>query len=167
MLAGCVAGVPLGATILHSFDAGALRTGTGLLLIGYSLFVLFVARVPTLSLSGRRAAVADGILGFLSGMLGGATNLNGVLTVIWARLRGWSKIEQRAVVQPFILFCHALTLAFLGTVGSLTLETGIDIQLCLPALTVGGWIGLRAFHRISDIASTEWCSGCCSYQDRR
>lgn len=150
MLLGSLVGVPLGVAVLQTANAGALRTGIGLLLIAYSLFLLFARRLPVLVLAGRRSALADGTVGLLSGVLGGATSLNGVLTAMWVRLRGWSKIEQRAMTQPFVLFTHALTLSWLGGVGGLDVRTGLDILYCLPALAVGGWVGLHVFRRLSD-----------------
>lgn len=150
MLLGSTVGVPLGVAVLQTANAGALRTVIGTLLISYSLFLLFASNLPALALSGRRSAMADGSVGLLSGLLGGATSLNGVLTAMWVRLRGWSKLEQRAMTQPFVLFTHALTLICLGGVGSLGIRTGLDLLYCLPALAIGGWIGLRVFHHVSD-----------------
>lgn len=150
MLLGSLVGVPLGVAALQTANAGSLRTGIGALLISYSAFLLFARRLPVLALAGRRSALADGTVGFLSGLLGGATSLNGVLTAMWVRLRGWSKIEQRAMTQPFVLFTHALTLSWFGGVGGLDRRTGRDILYCLPALVAGGWLGLHVFHRLSD-----------------
>ncbi len=150
MLLGSVVGVPLGVAVLQTAEAGNLRTAIGVLLIAYSLFLLFARNLPVLALAGRRSAMADGTVGLLSGLLGGATSLNGVLTAMWVRLRGWSKIEQRAMTQPFVLFTHVLTLSWLGGVGSLDMRTGLDILYCLPALVTGGWLGLHLFRRLSD-----------------
>lgn len=149
MLLGGIVGVPLGVAVLQTANAGALRMGIGILLIGYSMFLLFARNMPALALTGRQSVVADGGVGLLSGVLGGATSLNGLLMAMWVRLRGWSKIEQRAMTQPFVLFTHVLTLIWLGGVGGLDIRTGQDILYCLPALATGGWLGLRVFHRVS------------------
>jgi uncharacterized membrane protein YfcA len=150
MLIGSIAGVPLGVAVLQSANAGALRMGIGMLLVVYSLFLLFARNLPAPALPRRQSVMADGSVGFLSGLLGGATSLNGILMAMWVQLRGWSKIEQRAMTQPFVLFTHVLTLAWLGGVGGLDMRTGQDILYCLPALAAGGWLGLRVFHRLSD-----------------
>lgn len=152
MLIGSLVGVPLGVAVLLTVNAGGLRIGIGALLVAYSLFFLFARKLPALALTGRRSAMADGAVGFLSGLLGGATSLNGVLTVLWVRLRGWSKLEQRAMTQPFVLFTHVLTLSWLGGVGGLDMHTGQYLLYCLPALVTGGWLGLHVFHRLSDRA---------------
>lgn len=150
MLLGSVVGVPLGVAVLQTANAGSLRTAIGSLLIAYSMLLLFAGTLPTLVLAGRRSVLADGAVGLLSGVLGGATSLNGVLTAMWVRLRGWSKLEQRAMTQPFVLFTHVLTLSWLGGVGGLTMRTAEEILYCLPALISGGWLGLHVFHRLSD-----------------
>ena len=150
MLLGSIVGVPLGVAVLQTANAGTLRMGIGVLLVAYSLILLFSRKLPTLALAGRQSTMADGAVGFLSGLLGGATSLNGVLTAMWVRLRGWSKLKQRAMTQPFVLFTHVLTLSWLGGAGGLDMRTGRDILICLPALVTGGWLGLHVFQRLSD-----------------
>ena len=50
---------------------------------------------------GGRAA--DGVIGFLGGIMGGLAGLSGPLPTIWATLRGWGKDERRSVFQTFNL----------------------------------------------------------------
>src|SRR5258708_32693187 len=64
---------------------------------------------------GGRAA--DGAIGVLSGMLGSATGLGGILPTVWCGLRGWSKDEQRAVFQPVAVAIFAMTALWLGGAG--------------------------------------------------
>ncbi|MBF8177939.1 sulfite exporter TauE/SafE family protein [Herminiimonas contaminans] len=149
-LAGAMVGVPIGVAALHSLDGKMVRQGVGLLLILYSSYMLFQPKMPVLRLASVSGKIADGAVGMLGGFMGGATSLNGVFPTLWCGLRGWSKSEQRGVFQPYILIVHATTLAWMGGAGELSRETGLNILLCVPALLIGSWLGLRLFHHVSE-----------------
>lgn len=149
-LAGAMVGVPIGVAALHSLDGKMVRQGVGLLLILYSSYMFFQPKMPVLRLASVSGKIADGAIGMLGGFMGGATSLNGVFPTLWCGLRGWSKSEQRGVFQPYILIVHATTLAWMGGAGELSRETGLNILLCVPALLIGSWLGLRLFHHVSE-----------------
>lgn len=149
-LAGAMVGVPLGVAALHSLDSHLVRQGVGVLLIAYSLYMLRKPAMPVIRLGAASGRVADGAVGALGGFMGGATSLNGVFPTLWCGLRGWDKSEQRGVFQPYILIVHATTLAWMGGAGELGRNTLLQVLLCIPALLVGGWIGLRVFHHVSE-----------------
>jgi hypothetical protein len=50
------------------------------------------------SFGGR---VADAMVGFAGGILGGLAGLSGPLPILWASVRGWGKDERRGVFQTF------------------------------------------------------------------
>lgn len=149
-LAGAMVGVPIGVAALHSLDAHLVRRGVGLLLISYSLYMFSKPALPVIRLGAATARIADGAIGMLGGIMGGATSMNGVFPTLWCGLRGWSKAQQRGVFQPYILIVHGVTLAWLGSAGELTMNTGLNVLLCIPSLVLGGWIGLRLFHYVSE-----------------
>ena len=72
----------------------------GVLLLAYSGFVL-LSRVRTRVAWGGR--VADSVVGFAGGVLGGLAGLSGPLPTVWATLRGWGKDKRRGVIQAFNL----------------------------------------------------------------
>ena len=47
--------------------------------------------------------MADGLLGFVGGVLGGLAGLSGPVPTIWASLSDWTKAEKRGVIQDFNL----------------------------------------------------------------
>lgn len=149
-LAGAMIGVPIGVAALHQLDAHLLRQGVGVLLVLYSVYMFRQPKMPIVRLSAAGGLAADGAVGMLGGFMGGATSLNGIFPTLWCGLRGWSKTEQRGVFQPYILIVHAMTLAWLGGVGELTMRTAQNVLLCIPALLIGGWAGLRLFHHVSE-----------------
>lgn len=103
-----------------------------------------------LRLSHRSGRWLDGLIGMVGGFLGGATSLNGLIPTLWVGLRGWSKRVQRGVFQPYILIVHVVTLAWLGGVGVITRTTLTHFALTLPALALGGLIGLRIYDLVEE-----------------
>jgi uncharacterized membrane protein YfcA len=67
---GSAVGIPAGVAVLELASAVHLRTGVGLLLIAFSLYNLLRPKMPDLKNIGR---TADAGIGFLNGVLGGAT----------------------------------------------------------------------------------------------
>lgn len=149
-LLGAIFGVPLGVIALHQVNAGLVRDGIGGILIVYSTFMLVRPRMLVLRFTRVVGRIMDGIVGMAGGVMGGATGLNGVLPTLWCGLRGWSKIEQRGVFQPYALVVHFITLLWLGGVGATSRETLLHLLVCLPGLALGGFIGLKLFHRVSE-----------------
>lgn len=149
-LAGAMIGVPIGVAALHSLDAHLVRQGVGVLLVVYSIYMLLKPKMPVVSMSPAGGKVADGAVGLLGGFMGGATSLNGVFPTLWCGLRGWTKTEQRGVFQTYILVVHAITLMWLGSAGELDMKVGRDVLICIPALGLGSWLGMRLFNKVSE-----------------
>lgn len=149
-LVGAMIGVPIGVAALHSLDAQFVRRGVGALLIAYSVYMFLQPTMPVVRLAALSGKLADGAVGMLGGFMGGATSLNGIFPTLWCGLRGWSKSDQRGVFQPYILIVHIVTLVWMGGVGELDMQVGSKMLLCVPALVVGSWIGLRLFHHVSE-----------------
>ena len=119
-LIGGVIGVPIGGEILRWTAPGNLRIGIGILLVVFSLWNFF--RPSSASMS-RAGSVADGAVGVINGVVGGATGLAGIAAVIWCSLRGWSPAEQRAVFQPSGVAIFLTTGLWLGGTGMIGLDT--------------------------------------------
>jgi len=94
--------------------------------------------------------VADGAIGVLNGVIGGATGLAGLAAVVWCNLRGWPPAEQRAVFQPVGVATFVMIALWFGGTGMIGAETGGLFLLGLPALAFGTWAGLRCFGRLND-----------------
>jgi uncharacterized protein len=145
-LIGGFAGIPIGAELLKAFDARIFAAGFGLFLMGYSLYMLlrphFVIRG-----GGRYAEVAAG---FAGGITGGATAFPGAIPAVWCSVRGLSKIDQRGIVQPFILLMQIATLVYFSKLGMLVSATLTTYLWCVPAVVLGTWLGLKFFDRIDD-----------------
>jgi len=134
-LAGAVFGVPVGNWLLGMADAHVFRNGVGVLLVVYAAALLI--RPPVAHIS-------------VGGVLGGLAGLAGIVPGVWAGLRGWPKAEQRGLFQPLILTVHGMALAWLAWGGLVDATTGRNLLLCLPAVALGAWLGLRIYGRLDE-----------------
>jgi hypothetical protein len=95
-----------------------------------SLYNLARPKLPQVKEAGR---LADGAVGILNGVIGGATGLAGIVTVVWTSMRGWSRDEQRAVFQPTGVASFIMIIVAFGGIGIITFDT---IRL-VPARSAG------------------------------
>jgi uncharacterized membrane protein YfcA len=146
-LVGSAVGVPFGVELLRWLSPGALRVGTGVLLIVYALYGLLRPTLPQFKQSG---ATADAAVGVAGGILGGATGLAGIVVTIWSGLRGWPKDEQRAVFQPTGVATFAMIALWLGGAGMVASGTLMLFAIGLPAVLAGTWAGLKLYGRLDE-----------------
>jgi uncharacterized membrane protein YfcA len=140
-------GVPIGTLLLSHLDPRLLKIGIGGLLLVFSLQMLARRSGPAIAWGGR---LADGVVGFGGGVLGGLAGLSGPLPTMWAAIRGWPKDESRSVFQTFNLSILAAALLVHALAGLLTADVGWAAMAALPGTIVGAWIGTRAYRRLSD-----------------
>ena len=141
-LLGGAIGVPVGAELLRWTSPVHMREAVGVVLILFSLYSLARPKLAKVTAGGR---AADGGIGFLSGILGSATGLGGILPTVWCGLRGWTKDEQRAVFQPVAVAIFAMTALWLGGSGMLAADTIWLFVIGLPAVLAGMWLGLVVY----------------------
>ena len=147
MLLSGVLGVPLGVNLLDHVNPEAFRFGTGVLLLVFSTAMLIGRARMTIHWGGR---VADAAVGFGRGILGGLAGLSGPLPTMWATLRGWSKDQRRGVFQAYNLTVLSAALVMHAAEGLLTWEIGWLLLWALPGTLSGAWLGVHAYHRLSD-----------------
>jgi len=145
-IVGGALGIPLGAAALSWTSPDRMRAFIGAGLIVFSFYSLIRPTLPAL----KGNAVADGIVGLLSGAFSGSTGLAGIPVIVWASLRRWSKDDQRAVFQPVVIAVFAMTLIWFGGTGMVTTETLRLFWIGLPAAVVGTWLGLKLYGRLDE-----------------
>jgi uncharacterized protein len=147
-LLGGALGVPVGVGILEWVNPRHLREGVGAVLVLYSLYSL--AR-PNLPLPATNSVI-DAIIGFLNGVLGGATGLAGIIVAVWCGLLAWPKDQQRAVFQPVAVAVFLMSAGWLGAEGAASWDVAQLFVIGLPALACGLWLGLRLYGRLDEQA---------------
>lgn len=142
-----IIGVPLGTFLLPHIEPRLFKLGIGVFLAVYSTYVL--ARQGEIS-SAWGGRMADAVIGFGGGILGGLTGMSGVLPVVWTDLRGWTKEQRRSVVQSFNMSILALALASHAVSGLLTRQVATVATIALPATIGGAWLGAFIYRRLAD-----------------
>jgi hypothetical protein len=146
-LIGGLAGMPLGTLMIAHADPKMFKLSIGVLMLVFPV-ALYFDRTPVMPRFGGR--VADGLVGFAGGILGGLAGMSGPLPILWANLRGWGKNERRGVFQTFnwtVLTAALCLQAGAGLVGTEALWLAL---LAFPATLFGAWIGARTYHALSD-----------------
>src|SRR5262249_31460991 len=100
--------------IVTMAPAVQMRMAVGGLLITFALYNWFR---PQSTVAAEAGAMADGTVGVVNGVVGGATGLAGLATVVWCNLRGWPPAEQRAVFQPVGVATFVMIALWLGGSG--------------------------------------------------
>jgi uncharacterized protein len=145
-LLGGALGVPIGVELLHGIPPGALRLSVGIVLIVFSLYSLMRPQFAPVT-AGK---AADGVIGMLNGVIGGATGLAGIVVTIWCTLPGWPRDEQRTVFQPVGVWVFLMTGLWLGSMGMLGADTLRLFMIGLPLLLAGTWVGLGLYSRLDE-----------------
>jgi len=145
-LLGGAIGVPIGVELLRWTAPATLRLSIGIVLILFSLYSLVRPQMAPMT-AGK---AADGAIGVLNGIIGGATGLAGIVLTIWCTLRGWPRDEQRTVFQPVGVAVFLMTGFWLGGTGLIGADTLRLFVIGLPVLFAGTWVGLRLYARLDE-----------------
>src|SRR5215472_337510 len=146
VLVGGLLGVPIGTMLVAHADPNVFKLTVGILLLVFPTALYFSAPMA-FDFGGK---VADGIVGFIGGILGGLAGLSGPPPILWASVRGWGKDERRGVFQTFnwaVLFVALCLQAVGGLVGREVIWLAV---LAFPATVLGSWIGARLYGALSD-----------------
>ena len=145
-IVGGIAALPLGISLLLRLKPESYASAMGAMLVAYGVYMLLRRPLPCRSGEHR---IADGLIGALGGITGPLAAFPGALVTIWCGTRKWSKVEQRAVYQPYILIMQILALAALCFVQGRTMPDARLLAYALPGIA-GATIGLRVFHALTD-----------------
>lgn len=142
---GGVLTLPLGFLLLWNLQPRTVVVVIGTALVAYGLTMLF--RRPA-HIAGSRRWI-DALVGATGGITGPLAAFPGACITIWCAMRGWNKLEQRAVYQPYLLIMQAI-----GAAALFVLRPQGDCSPALLAYAVpglaGAVLGLRVFHALSD-----------------
>ena len=145
-LVGGIATIPAGVYLLLSFRPQAYVFSMGLALALYGAYMLF-KQPPSITRGGVATDMAVGALGGITGPLAA---FPGAFVTIWCGMRGWDKVAQRSVYQPYILVLQVLTLGGLSLVSGRSVLDGHLIAYALPGVA-GAYLGLQVFQKLNDV----------------
>jgi uncharacterized membrane protein YfcA len=149
-VAGGLFGVPIGVALLRVLDPAGFELALGLWLLVYSPAMLFAPASLAIKWGGRWA---DGAIGWLGGLFGGLGGMAGGIPQLWCTLRGWSKEEQRGVMQVFNIAMHTTTLCVYLAAGSIiTTRTLQFAAITAPVICAMVVPGALIFRRLNQLA---------------
>ncbi|MEX1108941.1 MAG: sulfite exporter TauE/SafE family protein [Dongiaceae bacterium] len=139
---GAIPGLPIGVLALANLSADVMRAIIGLIVL-IAVFLLwrgfrFAAPPP------RRARLG---LGFLSGMINGATAMGGPPVIIYYLALPGEVAIGRASILVFFFFLSIATTTSAGIAGLLTPRVLVWAALMLPCFFIGSWLGDRGFDK--------------------
>ncbi|WOE40613.1 sulfite exporter TauE/SafE family protein [Acinetobacter chinensis] len=161
-IAGII-GVPIGTYLLVLINPETFKFILGLFLVLWCPVMFFNPQFSVIQKSGK---IADSLIGFTGGILGGLGGFCGSLPSAWVMLKNLSKDEQRYILRHFNFGIQLFTLAaylFQGTVHTehLPYMGAILLSVSIPAI-----LGARLFYKISEkqfkhtVLSLLFTSGC-------
>jgi hypothetical protein len=145
MLAAGSVTIPLGVWLLRHVDGSFYSLGLGVFLTAYGSYV--VMRRENRVLPGN--AWLDAAAGALGGIAGGLAGFPGSFVTIWCSMRGWDKLRQRAVYQPYILVMQVVTIACLRLQTPVHAGVVKDLRF-VPFALLGAIGGLAVFQRMNN-----------------
>jgi len=141
---GAVAGVPLGAWVLVTLPAGALRR-----LIGAVLLVIVIIEWCGLYPQHKPGKGWALCAGWWAGLLGGALSTPGPPVILYAATQRWSPRAFKATLQTFFLTNQLVTLVFYRWNGLLTRDVmKLAVVFAIPAI-LGTAAGIYLFDRVN------------------
>lgn len=148
-IVGGLVGIPIGASLLPALEPDHFRLGLGAFLMVYCPVMLLLPATGPVRRGGR---AADATAGWIGGVFGGLAGLSGPIPTLWTTLRGWSKDEQRGVLQGFNIAMHTATLTVYGVSG--LLEPAMALPLAVTGVTLSPFaiLGVLVFRRLSTVA---------------
>jgi hypothetical protein len=145
MLAAGALTVPLGVWLLVHVGGVVYAAGLGLFLTSYGSYTVMRREMPAV----RGDAWRDAIAGALGGVAGGIAGFPGSFVTIWCSMRGWDKLQQRAVYQPYILIMQIVTILCLQWQAPVDMQATQSIRF-VPFALLGAIGGFAAFERMSN-----------------
>ncbi|WP_188260975.1 sulfite exporter TauE/SafE family protein [Azospirillum tabaci] len=150
LLAGGLAGIPLGVAILPYLDARLFKLGVGTMLAVWCPIMLLSRHLPTLAPSPRAAVAADAAVGLAGGVMGGLGGFTGVVPALWYSLRPLDKDGRRAAIQTFNLVTLGATMAAYTASGTVTAEMLPLFAVVAPSMLLPILLGGRVYIGISE-----------------
>lgn len=151
-IAGGACGLPLGLLLLLHLQASTVRALVAVLLILYCAYALRQHTREPLRLPAGGGAAADAGIGLAGGVIGGVSGLGPLVPGIWFGLRGLTKQQQRALIQPFGLCIQGVMVAWFLVSGTVSAQAVQAVLFAAPIMVAAAWAGLRLFDALSTAA---------------
>jgi uncharacterized protein len=145
LIAGSLAGVPCGTYLLAMWNTGTIRVFIGSLTVLFALALMSGVRMQI-----REGSPTSAVVGFISGVLGSSAGMGGPPVVIFYTGQGVEKQAFRANLAAFFIIQALFSIPTYIASNLFTNTVIADILLLLPALAIGGTLGIKLAQRFDD-----------------
>ena len=145
LLISGTAALPAGIWLLRTADESFLKIGVGIIVILSSLIYLSGFRITV-----RREKLAMIPVGFLSGLLNGATTFSGPPVILFFANQRVPKHQFRASLAAYFLLLNVIAVPAFIASGLLTGETALNTLYLFPAVILGVLFGIRMAGLVSE-----------------
>lgn len=135
MLAGAVAGLPIGLLVFVHTDDAMLS-----ILIGVAVLLAVLATIRGIDLR-QAGPKPDLVGGFLAGVLTTSSSVNGPPLVIVLQARHFAPDRFRATITTAFLALDLIAVVTFAATGEIDSEVGWALLAAVPALVVGAFAG--------------------------
>jgi len=125
-------GIPIGLYALKRVNPEIIVTFLGIILVAYAVYGLIQLTLPELE-----HPYWGFLMGFISGIIGGAYNTVGPPVIIYGNCRGWPPNEFKSNLQGFFLITSSVIALGHLISGNLTVEVWKYFLLAAPAIILG------------------------------
>lgn len=139
LLTGMI-GAPFGVYLLGILPEEPLRIAVQIFVLLVSVFLVFSKerQNPT-------PLILFALVGFISGVVNGATALSGLVLALFFTLSGEKAAVMRATMIAYFFVTDMWTGGLLIGAGLFEIQTVIRVIAALPLLGIGVWVGSKSF----------------------
>ncbi len=145
LLAGAVAGMPLGIAVLALANPDALQAAIGIVVLLSTIALWRGAGIRGAGRAGNLAA------GFVSGVLNTSTSMSGPPVVLYLQGRGVPSVPFRATLGAYFLASALVAAGLFAANGRIHGSTLGYAAAALPAMAAGWLAGYVVANRVSDV----------------
>ena len=146
LIAWTLPGLPLGLIVHASVPERPMRLILAAVIAVAVALLVTGWRVPV-----RHVGVADGVAGFVAGVLNTSTGTNGPPLVFDLTSQGLSPDRLRATLSGVFAFSGVATVALFAIEGSLDAEALVTGAVAMPFAIVGQRLGTRMSSKVSEV----------------
>jgi hypothetical protein len=145
LVLGSLAGVPCGTYLLAVWNTSTLKVFIGSLTVLFALALMAGVRLPV-----RQGSPISALVGFVSGILGSSAGMGGPPAVIFYSGQGVEKQTFRANLALFFIIQALFSIPTYIATNLMTATVVTYILLLMPALAIGGVLGIRLAQRFDE-----------------
>ncbi len=150
LLAGSVAGLPLGLAVFLSIEIDLLKLLAALAVL-FTLAFVFIARPSTAARGPRPTGWMEPLsMGVLSGVMSGALAMPGPIPAAWMAARSYDKQTVRATLLAMFLFSYLAAFGLQATLAGVSGETIWQGVLLAPPTVIGVFAGRLLAARLTE-----------------